>query len=145
MTPAIRHLLATIGYRASRVLNGVPDTFATFSAGEGVRTPVELVHHVGDVLLIVYRDLRGGEREELPAGPWREEVERLFRILEDVDQAIAQGAEPTKRSWEQLLQGPIADALTHIGQLATLRRLAGNPMPAESYLRAEVQVGHFRY
>lgn len=145
MTPAIRHLLATIGYRASKVLYGVPETFATFSAGEGVRTPVELVHHIGDVLLIVYRDLRGGEREDVRVGPWQEEVERLFRILEDVDQAIAQGAEPTKRAWEQLLQGPVADAFTHIGQLATLRRLAGYPMPAESYLRAKVQVGRFRY
>jgi hypothetical protein len=42
---------------------------------------------------------------------------------------------------EKLIQGPLADALTHVGQLAMLRGMAGVPVRPESYPRAEIVVG----
>ncbi|MCL6444478.1 hypothetical protein [Alicyclobacillus acidocaldarius] len=144
-TRCVRHLLATIGYRTAKVIKEVPEHYPAFEAGQGIRTPVEILHHMGDVLLIAYRDFYGGEREDTSILSWEQEVDRFFDILESLDQAITHGVEPKKRSWEQLLQGPLADVLTHIGQLATLRRLAGDPVSPESYLRAQIQVGQIRY
>jgi hypothetical protein len=40
-----------------------------------------------------------------------------------------------------LIQGPIADALTHVGQIAMLRRLAGCPIPGENYFAADIAPG----
>ncbi len=42
---------------------------------------------------------------------------------------------------ERLFQGPIADALTHVGQIAFLRRLAGFPVRGENYARADITIG----
>ncbi|MCL6600961.1 MAG: hypothetical protein K6T81_19830 [Alicyclobacillus macrosporangiidus] len=143
-THFMRHLLATIAYRATKVIENAPEHYPAFDAGQGVRTPVEILHHVWDVLLIAYRDLCGGERVEVPVADWGTEVERFYDVLSRLDEAVAGGAQPQKRSWEQILQGPLSDALTHIGQLATLRRLAGAPVPPESYLRARIQIGRIR-
>jgi hypothetical protein len=48
-----------------------------------------------------------------------------------------------ERTEEQLLQGPLADAMTHIGQLAILRRLASSPIPKESFDEAVIRPGDF--
>jgi hypothetical protein len=42
-------------------------------------------------------------------------------------------------SEERLLQGPFSDAMTHAGQLALLRRLAGAPVPPENFIVANIE------
>jgi hypothetical protein len=42
---------------------------------------------------------------------------------------------------EALFQGPIADALTHVGQLAMQRRLTGAPTRGENFFVAVVTAG----
>ena len=140
----IRHMIATIAYRMTKVIQNVPQHYPTFSAGQGVRTPTEILHHISDVLLMAYRVLQPSEWVETPLGEWETEIERFYDILSRLDEAVAEGAQPHKLTWEEILQGPLSDAMTHIGQLATLRRLAGDPMPSESYLRSDIRIGQIR-
>lgn len=140
----IRHFIATLGYRATKVIRNAPENYPALSVGEGVRTPVEILHHLSDVLLFAYRILVPSERIEIPLAAWETEVGRFYHALGRLDEAIVNGAEPRELSWEQLLQGPLSDAMTHVGQLAMLRRLAGDPVPGENFSRAEIQIGKVR-
>jgi hypothetical protein len=145
MTPTpdselLRHALATIAYRAAKTLRGSDETFASFTAQAGVRTPGQLLAHMGDLLDWIVSILGNAERwREATPRPWQQEQERFFAGLTACDQALAGGVS-TERA-RSLLQGPIADALTHVGQLALLRRLAGAPIRGENYAKAKIEVG----
>ena len=39
------------------------------------------------------------------------------------------------------MQGPVADALTHVGQLAMMRRLSGSPIRGENFIEAAIVAG----
>jgi len=137
----VRHLLASLAYRAGKALRGAPPAFDAFRAGEGLRTPGEIVAHLGDLLVwalgLASGDRRGSNTEPLA---WVENVVRFFASLGELDAFFA-GSSPLACSPESLLQGPVADALTHVGQLAMLRRLAGSPIRGESYFRADIVPG----
>lgn len=137
----LRHTLATLAYRGAKALRGAPADFAGFCAGDSTRTPVEILAHVGDLLDWGLRMTRGEYRwtaaEPLP---WDEEVERFFACLERLDRALASRDEAAFPD-ERIFRGPIADSLTHVGQLAMLRRLHGSPIRAENYFRAEIETG----
>ena len=60
-----------------------------------------------------------------------------FSAMKALDDFLASDA-PLQANAEKLFQGPIADALTHVGQLCMLRRLAGSPVRGENYSVAEV-------
>ena len=137
----LRHAVATIAYRGGKCLRNVPDTFADFAGPAGVRTPVQLLAHIGDLFDWTLH-LADGRQDWHPSSPlqWDLEVARFFDALARFDARLASDA-PLGSSAEQLLQGPVADALTHIGQLAMLRRMAGGPVRGENYFRAGVQVG----
>ena len=72
--------------------------------------------------------------------PWDQEVARFFAALTAFDRRLASG-EPLECPAEKLFQGPIADALTHVGQLAMLRRMAGCGTRGENYFRATITAG----
>jgi hypothetical protein len=72
--------------------------------------------------------------------PWDQEVARFFSRLETFDQRLSNG-EPLGTSAQKLFQGPIADALTHVGQLTMLRRMAGCKMRGENYFKADIATG----
>lgn len=137
----LRHTLATLAYRAGKVLRDAPEGFAGFRAGDSTRTPAEILAHLGDLLGWALSMADGAQRwnPEAPL-PWEQEVARFFAALERLDGRLA-ATEPLAIPPEKLLQGPIADALTHVGQLAMLRRLAGAPVRGENYSRAEIEVG----
>jgi len=151
MTPApdpqrefLRHALATLAYRARKALLGAPEGFATFQVGEaGSRTPVEILAHMGDLFDWALALAQGQHvwREAAP-GAWDEEVGRFFTALSRFDEAVAGGE--GLGSAARLFQGPIADALTHVGQLTLLRRLAGAPVKGENYFKAEIWAGQVR-
>jgi len=137
----LRHTVSTLAYRAGKTLRDAPDTFASFSTGEKGRTPAQILAHMGDLLDWALSISQGKQawRDSEPL-PWPEEVKRFFRTLEAFDGYIASDA-PLAASPEKLFQGPIADALTHTGQIAMLRRMAGSPMRRENYYRAEIVAG----
>lgn len=137
----LRHAVATVAYRGGKALRGAPESFATFRIGDATRAPVKLVAHVGDLfdwaLLMAKGTTKWNDSEPLS---WNQEVERFFGTLKAFDDYLASD-EPLHVSLEKLLQGPVADALTHVGQLAMLRRVAGAPIRAENYAMAEIVVG----
>ena len=137
----LRHVVATLAYRCAKTLRGAPEEFATFKAGETTRTPVEILAHIGDLLDWVLALAGTGHvyRESTPL-PWDEEQVRFHRALQALDDFLA-GEGPLVTSAEKLFQGGLADALTHTGQLAMLRRMQGAPMKGESYARADIVAG----
>jgi hypothetical protein len=135
----LRHTVATVAYRGGKAIRNAPASFAAFQAHEGVRTPVQILAHIGD-LLDWALSMANGKREWHDSKPLPWEVERFFAALQRFDYYLA-SAEPLQAPVEKLFQGPIADALTHIGQIAILRRLAGAPVKRENYFVAEITVG----
>ena len=137
----LRQLAATLAYRAAKVLRDAPAGFGQQAFGEVTRRPVKIVSHMAD-LMTWGVSIAGGGREWKPAGgdDWQTEVDRFFAGLAALDAAIATDGE-FNGSIEQLIQGPLADALTHVGQLSMLRGMAGAPVKPESYARAVITPG----
>jgi hypothetical protein len=139
-TELLRHAVATVAYRAARAVNGSPEDFGTY-AGAG-RMPVEILAHMGDLFDWAASAVEGQMRWHVSKPlPWAEEKARFFSSLKAFDAALASWG-VTHAPAEQLLQGPVADALTHVGQLAMLRRLAGSPTRGENFYVAAVAVGN---
>jgi hypothetical protein len=135
----LRHTLAVLAYRASRALEDASEDFSAFD-GAG-RQPVQILAHMGD-LLDWALSMANGSPQWCNSKPfaWKQETERFFTALGAFDARIASG-EPLHAPIERLLQGPVADALTHVGQLALLRRLAGCPIRGENYYVASIASG----
>lgn len=137
----LRHTVATLAYRAEKAVRNAPPAFADFRIAPDSRTPVEILAHMGDLLDWALWLARGQHRwRDATPQPWDEEVHRFFAALAAFDAYLASDA-PLGRSIERLFQGPIADALTHTGQLAMLRRAAGSPIRGENYAKATILAG----
>jgi len=140
-TELIRHTLATVAYRGAKAVRGAPADFGAYRVGPTSRTPVQILAHIGDLLEWSVWLLRGEHRwHDSDPLPWDREVDRFFDLAARLDEALLT-VRPTKWTLEQIFQGPIADALTHIGQLTMLRRLAGGPVRGENYAKAEIVSG----
>ena len=140
----LRHLVATVAYRGGVAVADAPEGFAAFRVAEGVRAPGEILAHIGDLLEGSLHLLKG-EMVYLTSSPlpWGEEVPRFFSAAGRLDAYLGSGA-PLACPVEKLIQGPVGDALTHVGQLVMLRRAAGSPVRAESYFTAEIVPGAVR-
>jgi len=137
----LRHVLATLAYRGGKTLRDAGPEFAMFRADETARTPLEILAHLGDLLEWALSISQGKETwKNAETNTWDQEVERFFAALKAFDDYLA-SAEPLGCAPLQLFQGPIADALTHVGQLAMLRRMAGNPIRGENYFKADIVAG----
>ena len=137
----LRHTVATLAYRGGKAVRNAPPKFADFRCGDHSRTPVQILAHIGD-LLDWGLSLVAGHQEwhnSTPL-PGDKEVDRFFAALKKFDDYLA-GSETIHESPERLFQGPIADALTHVGQIAMLRRLAGGPVRGENYHVADIAAG----
>ena len=137
----LRHLVATLAFRAKVAISDAKADFATFKINQTVRTPGEILAHLGDLLEGSLR-LMKGEFVRLNSVPlaWKNEVRRFFSAVEAFDSFLASDA-PLAQPIEKITQGPIADALTHVGQIVMLRRAAGDPVKTESYFTAEIVPG----
>jgi hypothetical protein len=134
-----RHSLAALAYRAQRALENTPEEFAAFT-GTG-KQPGQILAHMGDLFdwALSMAEGRPSWHNSTPRA-WAAEQERFFRALTAFDQYLASG-QPVQAPLDRLLQGPIADALTHVGQLAMLRRLAGYPACGENFYVAAIRTG----
>jgi hypothetical protein len=143
----LRHTVATLAYRSRKILTDVPAGFSSFRAcdsgkdAQGTRSAGEILAHVCDLFDWATALARGEHtwRETKPQA-WTDDVARFFDTLARFDAALAADA-PLGNTPERLFQGPVADALTHIGQLALMRRLAGAPIRGENYFKAEIAAG----
>jgi hypothetical protein len=137
----LRHATATIAYRGAKTLRGAPPEFAHFKASPTTRTPLEILAHIGDLLEVSAARLRGpAQWKEARPDTWELQSARFHAALASIDAALASDA-PIEAPLDKWYQGPFADALTHIGQLAMLRRMFGAPMKGEAYFFADVRPG----
>lgn len=137
----LRHTLSTLAYRGGKAVRDVGPDFATFRAGKQTRTPLEILAHIGDLLDWALSTAKGKQSwNNATPETWEQEVERFFSRLEKFDEYLA-SEEPLACPPQRLFQAPIADALTHVGQIAMLRGLAGRPMRGENYFQADIAVG----
>ena len=137
----LRHTVATLAYRGAKAVRGAPDSFASFKASETTRTPAQILAHIGDLLDWAVSIAKGDEtwNNSEPLS-WPREVERFHSALDNFDDYLSSESD-LAASCERLFQGPIADALTHVGQLTMLRRIAGEPIKGENYSRAKIAAG----
>jgi hypothetical protein len=137
----LRHTVATVAYRGCKAIRGAPDSFADFHASQDTRTPGQILAHIGDLFDWSLSAARGQERWHASEPlPWRAELHRFFAALEAFDAYVA-SSDPLHVTPDKLFQGPIADALTHIGQIAMLRRLASAPVRPENFYVAKITTG----
>ncbi len=136
----LRHAVATVAYRGGKAVRGAPDTFAHFAVADP-RTPAKILAHIGDLFDWALSQAKGAEAwtDSAPLD-WPREVERFHTTLQRFDAFLASDA-PLSTPPERLFQGAVADALTHVGQLAMLRRLSGAPIKGENYSRADIAPG----
>jgi hypothetical protein len=137
----LRHTAATLAYRGAKAMRGAPAHFAEFHASEKTRTPSQLLAHIGDLLNWALVMAQGKhEWQDSPPLAWDAGIARFHGALEAFDGYLASD-QPLQVPAEKLFQGPIADALTHVGQLTMLRRLAGAPVRGENYFKADIAAG----
>lgn len=133
----LRHFLASIAYRTQKALRNAPADFGNFRCAPGVRTPHQLLRHMSDVLGYARTMLHGKRRRAHALPEFEDEIARLHEELESLAEDI-EAPNSGRVTPGQLLQGPLADAMTHAGQLAMLRRLSGSPIPPENFIVAEI-------
>ncbi len=136
----LKHFLAAIAYRTQKALRDAPAGYASFSAGHGVRTPVEILRHMTSVLGYARTLFLGGSYpfKPEPLATFRDEVGRFHDMVAALGALLDGDVALREISHEQLLQGPLSDVMTHVGQLALLRRLADTPVAPENFIHADV-------
>lgn len=134
----LRHFLAALAYRTQKALRGCPSDFAGYSAGNRTRTPHELICHMRSVLGYARTFFIGGVYPRPKPEDWEKDVAAFHEMLADLSERLAYDEPLHGITEEQLLQGPFADAMTHAGQLAMLRRLYGSPVAPENFIVAAI-------
>jgi hypothetical protein len=137
----LRHSLATVAYRTGKIVRNAPPVYVDFQAGQNCRTPVQILAHISDLHDWALSMAKGQPAwsDSKPLS-WPDEVQRFFDSIKRLDDYLA-SSEPLHATPEKLMQGPIADALNHVGQLAILRRMSGSPIRAENYYQADISTG----
>jgi hypothetical protein len=137
----LRHSLATLAYRGGKAIRDAPASFANYGVPDSSRTPAKILAHIGD-LMDWGLSMADGRRQWHDSTPleWEKECERFFAAVKKFDDYLASD-QPLQAPIEKLFQGPVADALTHVGQIAMLRRLSGAPIKGENYYAAEITTG----
>jgi hypothetical protein len=134
----LRHFLAAIAYRTQKALRDTPEPFADFRVMPGVRTPHELLLHMTSVLGYARTFFIGGEWHPKKMPTFGEEILRFHEMLESLGQHLDAATHFRETTPEKMFQGPFSDVMTHVGQLAMLRRLFGSPVPPENFIVATI-------
>ncbi len=137
----LRHTVATVAYRGGKAVRGAPASFAAYTPDGSPRTAVKILAHIGDLFDWALSQAKGAEAwtDSTPL-EWDGEVERFFATLQRFDEYLASDAALAEPP-ELIFQGAIADSLTHVGQLAMLRRRAGAKIKGENYSRTQIVPG----
>ncbi len=138
----LRHFLAALAYRTQKALRDAPPEFADFRVAKNVRTPHELIWHMTGVIGYAVSLFRGTKFQPDRLETFEAEIERFHVTLEELSEHLGTSGFPESITPDQLLQGPMADAMTHAGQIAMLRRLQGNPIAPENFLWADVDASN---
>lgn len=135
----LRHFLAALAYRTQKALRDAPEGFADFRAESFMRTPRDLILHMTGVVGFARSLFDDGDAWPNKLPTFADEIERFHRTLEALGRHLDSGQEPRDTTLERILQGPLSDAMTHVGQIALLRRLYGSPVPGEGFMLADIR------
>jgi hypothetical protein len=135
----LRHFLASIAYHCTKAIKDPPATFHELNLGKGVRSPLKILNHISSVLTYAHSFYEHYDNTYIDIRDWDYEVKRFYETLSKLDESIKTG-NLREVSEERLLQGPLSDAMAHIGQLLMMRRLAGSPIPSENFLFADIRI-----
>jgi hypothetical protein len=142
-SPILRHFIATLSYRTTQALQDAPPHYPFLDIGKGVRKPIEILNHMTFLMgytIHCYQTIDLDDFRQLKS--WELEVNGFYKTLEKLDRILDEGMAPIARSEEQLIQGPLSDAMTHVGQLTLMRRLADSPISYENFMEANIRHGH---
>jgi hypothetical protein len=134
----LQHFLAALAYRTQKALRDAPPAFADFRAGPTSRTPYELLWHMTGLIGYARTMFHGGDFAPPRLADLSEEVARFHELLAALSGDFGDSSLTARIRDEQFLQGPLADAMTHAGQLAFMRRLYGDPVPSENFIFASI-------
>lgn len=137
--PTLRHFLATLAYRTRKTIVGAPADFGVFE--EAGKSPSAILSHMGDLLQWANSWFDEPRWSVATVGAWDENIDRFFSLLKELDNRLATNVPLRRYNEDRMLQGPIADAMTHVGQLAMLRRMYGAPTTGENFAEAGIQIG----
>ena len=138
----LQHFLAALAYRTQKALRDAPDGFGDFRAAPTARTPYELLWHMTGLIGYARTMFHGGIFEPPRLATIEDEAARLHETLAALSADFADPKLQARITDKQFLQGPLADAMTHAGQLAMLRRLHGAPVPSENFIFASIDAGN---
>lgn len=141
---AIRHLVATLSYRGTNILNDMPSHAALLRPHEDVRTPLEILEHVNGVLIHAHTVIGQHDFSQRDNASWEAAVVQFFDLLQSFDDSLAACERLHEGTQMQLLQGPLTDVMLHLGQIGIFRRIAGSPVAAETYFNADIKIGALR-
>lgn len=139
-TEMLRHYIATLSYRLTQAIKDVPSKFPSLEIGKGVRKPIEILNHITFLMgytIHSFQEMNLDEFRQLKS--WEQEVQSFYETIALLDTILSEKKTPKLRTEEQLLQGPLSDAMTHVGQLTLLRRLAGSPVSYENFMQAKIR------
>jgi hypothetical protein len=139
----VRHFLAALAYRFQKAIKDAPETFPTFDAGQGIRQPIAIVHHMPVVLgygKVALQTHDFNYYHQVPYLSWEKQILLFHETLQALDSLLSTNVFE-EEILERLLQGPLSDAMTHVGQLAMLRRMVGSPIQGENFFKADIKTG----
>lgn len=137
---SVRHFLAALSYRFAKTVQDAPQHFPSIYIGKGVRTPIEIVNHMSHVLRFALNGFEKSDLGKTDVLSCEEEVQCFDQTMEQLDGFLSRGLDPQGVTLEQIVQGPVSDAMTHVGQLALLRRMADSSILGENFMAADIQV-----
>jgi hypothetical protein len=130
----LNHALKAIKYRFEKATDGSLENFGEFRVSYNTRSPSEIVNHMFDLVNKTISIITGGDMntESQELMKFDKECHRFLCGLEELMTALQQ-SKIEMFVCKRLLQGPILDITTHIGQLALLNGLNGNKIGKENY------------
>jgi hypothetical protein len=137
----LRHFLATLAFRTQHAVRGAPEHYPEFKAGKNVWTPLRIMNHMTEIVVSTNDVYCGRDAAKLDLMEWDEVISKFHAGLHELDNSLLEADPPGANRILQLFQGPWLDMMTHVGQLMTLRRLAGSPVETEPYYRSNIRVG----
>jgi len=135
----LNHFLKALHYRFEKAIHNAAASYPNYEAGHGTRTPLELVGHMNGVLEFAIATLSKQSRRNIPEQAWQEQTTLYYQKLNELNKLLQKNTFDIE-TLERILQGPLADAMTHIGQLAMIRRLAKSAIAGENYFAADMSL-----
>jgi hypothetical protein len=141
----LRQYLATLAFRAGYAISNTGGGYPDFDAGFGIQTPKVIMLHMANLMKVPADYIEVGKYTPYESDNWDDIIKEFFIQMERLDKFIEKKDDIEDGLLIELFQGPICDAMAHVGQLLTLRRINGNPIDGKAYWKEKIEIGKFKY